>query len=331
MPVLAIDIGATKTAIAHVDGAGAILDSRKVASADLFRSASTAVEALVCAIQCFCESSGLALASLEGIGIGIPGLTDRANDVIGYCPNLPALLGLRLGPDLQARLGVPVRVENDVNLICLGEQHAGRGRGISDVACVFVGSGIGCGLVVNGCLHTGPDGTVGELGHIVIEPEGLECTCGGRGCLEMYCSGKALALRAGVLFGGGSGAGRLLPTGPAVPCADAETLINAAKAGHTQAVAELGRAFYYLGLGIANLVNIIDPRLIILGGSIVANWPPGIGIVRETVRTRATPLARERIVIDGPELGEKGGLVGAAFLVRDWLADQATRVPGGPV
>ena len=309
-----MDIGATKVALALVDAEGTILAHAKVASADIFRSCSTAVASLAEIVAATSQRWGVGLSGVEGIGIGIPGAVDGSSGLVAYCPNLSVLVGLPLGQALQEQVGIPVFVENDVNLICLGESRAGRGKGVNHVACVFVGTGIGCGLVLDGRLYSGPDGTAGEIGHTVIEPNGRPCNCGGRGCLEMYCSGKALALRAAAILGGEPS-----PDMSQVRWTDAELLINAAKAGHAAARAELEQAFYYLGLGVANLVNVINPRLVILGGGIGTAWPDGIEIVRRVVCTRALPLARDRVVIERPGLGDRAGLVGAAFLVRDRL------------
>jgi glucokinase len=217
-----------------------------------------------------------------------------------------------------------VIVENDVNLICLGEHKAGRGKGIDDVVCVYVGSGIGAGLILNGRLYAGVDGVAGELGHTVIEPEGRICTCGRRGCLEMYCSGKALALRAESILSRNIYEDSVLAGNRTVQWTDAELVITAGKAGHPAALEELRKAFHYLGLGIANLVSILNPELVILGGGIIENWLEGIDIVRATVRTHAHSVSRDRVTIDRPSLGEKAGFVGASVLVQDWPTRRRT-------
>jgi len=307
---LAVDIGATKIVVALTDAEGTILDSVKGPSSGVFGAKREPAAALEEVIRGFCEERGLGLSRLEGMGIGVPGVVDPASSTVVACPNLPALDGIQLGPQLQTRLGLPVWVENDVNLICLGEHLAGRGKGVANLACVYVGSGIGGGLVINGELYTGAHGSAGELGHSVIEPEGRACTCGSRGCLEMYCSGKALSLRARKVLGGEAG-----------QAADggrwdgAQAVIGAARKGHAAALRELRAAFYYLGLGIVNLVNIVNPQLVLLGGGIAGNWPEGLKIVRATVRERACSLAKDHTVFELAALGESAGLVGAAALV----------------
>jgi len=312
---LGLDIGATKTMMAIMDNVGHSLWRTKLLSADVLQGGVTPADALAGNILGFCQQAGIDFSVIDGIGIGFPGIMDRASQAITSCPNLPILDGLCLGPDLAERLGVPVLVENDVNLIALGEHFKGRGKGIPDLACVFVGSGIGCGLILRGSLYSGADGAAGEFGHTVVEPEGHLCTCGNRGCLEMYCSGKALALQAHSIVSQAGNKSSGQAAGSPVRWVDAELVIRAARAGHPAALEAMRKAFHYLGLGIANLTNILNPRLVILGGGIVAGWPAGIDIVRETVQARARAVVRDRVVIDTPALGEEAGLVGAFVLV----------------
>jgi glucokinase len=312
---ISLDIGATKTVIGSMDEEGKILARVKLPSTQILEEAATPVEALAAAIRNFCQQSGFELPAVDGAVIGFPGVMDRLSKTIISCPNLPRLDGLSLGPDLAQLLQIPVLVENDVNLIALGEHFKGRGREVDDLACVFVGSGIGCGLILNGRLFVGADGIAGEIGHIVIEPNGPQCTCGNRGCLEMYCSGKGLTLQAASILGeerveAGAYANSATPS-----WASAERVINAAKRGNQSALEAMKRAFHYLGLGVVNLVNILNPRLIILGGGIVSGWPEGIDIVKETVRTRARTVARDRLIIDRPILGDKAAIFGAYRLL----------------
>lgn len=320
---LGLDIGGTKTVIGIVDEQGMIGRRVKQPSTQALQAAETPADSLAASIRGFCQQTGIELTAVEGVGVGFPGVMDRLSQRIVSCPNLPVLDGLPLGPELTERLGIPVFVENDVNLIALGEHFKGRGKGIDDLACIYVGSGIGCGLILDGRLYPGADGAAGEFGHTAIEPQGRRCTCGGQGCLEMYCSGKALALQAASILGQERGESIVHADQTAVSWAEAEQVIKAAKAGHPAALEAMHTAFRYLGLGVANLANILNPRLVILGGGIVAGWPEGVDIVRATVQRRARAVARDRLVIDEPILGEDAGLVGAAILVENSLENLA--------
>lgn len=311
---VAIDIGGTKTRLALMDAGAAVLAERRLPSAEAMQGGAAA--GLAAVIRALCDQGQVALAQVEGIGIGVPGVVERLDDVVALCSNLPELEGVPLGPQLQALLGVPVFVDNDVNLITLGEHMQGRGRGIDDLACVAVGSGIGLGLIVRGALYTGADGAAGELGHMVVVPDGRPCNCGQRGCLEMYCSGKALALQADYVR---TGAPSVVDAGRSVPWTEAATVIVAAREGQERALAVMDEAFRYLGLGIAALVNILNPRLVILGGGIIDAWPQGVTTVRDEVCRLAATLIRDRLQVESWRLGEAAGLVGAFRLVGDML------------
>lgn len=305
---LAVDIGGTKIALAAVDSALNIVHHGKVSAPATLTG--DPAEGLATAIRHFCAEIDLPLSDMVGVGIGFPGVMDQAGGVIVNCPNLPELNGQPLGSALSNQIGRPVHVENDVNLIAVGEHQKGAGIGVQDMAAIFVGSGIGCGLILNNGLYVGADGAAGEFGHIPVEPDGLPCTCGLIGCLEMYCSGKALAIRAaGVL----DGSGRISdPTG--ISWTAAEAVIGAARAGSPAAGAALRQAFTYLGIGIASLVNILNPRLIVLGGGVVSAWPEGVHIARETALRRARTVIRDRLQVTTSTLGESAGLIGGAAL-----------------
>ena len=171
---------------------------------------------------------------------------------------------------------------------------------------------VDCGLILDGKLYEGADGAAGEFGHTIIMPEGRLCTCGARGCLEMYCSGKSLAQQACSLYG----PRELFTLGARF--AGAELLIKQARSGDAQATEVLERSFSYLGIGLANLVNMLNPRLIVLGGSIVFGWPQGADIAREVVMRTALPGARHNLRIEISKLRHFAGVLGGAALVSSY-------------
>lgn len=314
MNTIGIDIGATKTVIATLKKEGEPYAFRKVPSAAFLTSKGNAVDSIYAFLTDYLNEEAIDKDTVQGIGIGVPAVLDSNTQEIVSCPNLPGLDRLPLGTLLSPKLNLPVLVENDVNLIALGEHAFGRGKGIDDLACIFVGSGLGCGLILRGELYTGADGAAAEFGHTIFDPEGKICGCGAQGCIEMYCSGRSLTLAAPEILG------ELENTGTNSD-ADygrwslAKKVIDAAHTGNIKARDALNTSFYHLGLCITNLVNILNPRLIILGGGIVSGWPDGLQIVRDTVKTRARTVARDRLEIDFSILGDKAGLYGAARLV----------------
>jgi glucokinase len=308
---IALDIGATKIAVTLIDHTGQAMVSRH-STRMLLRASSSPQVAIGQLIKDVCQERGVAPERVGSVVIGVPGVLDRRSGTVASCPNLPELDGKALGRGLSESLGVAVRVENDVNLIALGEATAGRGRGIADVACVFVGSGIGCGLILGGELYVGADGTAGEFGHTIVEPNGRLCTCGNRGCLEMYCSGKALSAWAAAV-----GLKSPQMSGRRGELYGAEGAVRAASLGDPSAQEVLNSAFTYLGLGVSNLVNIMNPRLVILGGGLMNGWPRGMDRVRDIVKARSRLIARDRVEIDGPVLGDGAFAIGAARLAAD--------------
>ena len=311
---IGIDIGATKTVIATLDEEENLHTFRKVPSAKMLSVKGNSVDSIQSFIEEYISEEAINRSAILGIGIGVPAVLDSHTQEIVSCPNLPGLDRLPLSTLLSPKIDIPVLVENDVNLIALGEHSFGRGKGIDDLACIYVGSGLGCGLILRGQLYTGADGAAAEFGHTIFDPEGKICGCGAQGCIEMYCSGRSLTLAAAEILGS-------VETGGGNSDSDysrwslAEKVIKAAQAGNSKAKDALNTSFYHLGLSITNLVNILNPSLIILGGGIVSGWPGGLQIVCDTVKKRARTVARDRLVIDFPLLGVKAGLYGAARLV----------------
>ncbi len=311
-----IDIGGTKTHLAVFDASGTIHHQQKIPSHAALTQSNTPGTALSMQVMACLQQASIPLASIEAIAVGIPGIADRQTGIIIDCPNLTILNGTRLGADMEARLGVPVLLEKDTNLIGLSEHLRGRGMGVADLACIFVGSGLGSALILRGELYRGADGLAGELGHITVEPRGIPCTCGGAGCLEMYCSGKALTVRAPEILNVTREA--LLQADN--PWAVAQEVIAAARAGHPLALTVLQDSFFYLGIGIVTLISALNLRLVVLGGGIVNGFPEGVDIVRSVVRERGRVGVRDQLEIDFAQLTELPHIVGANFLIDHYLA-----------
>lgn len=315
MITIGMDIGGTKIAIGYLEDNGKLQGFTKVKSSDVFIEEKTAEDALNDLIEDYIAETGIDRALLAGVGIGVPSVLDSHTQEVVSTPYIPQLNRVPLSRLLSPKLGLPVFVENDVNLIALGEHIYGRGKGISEMACVFVGTGLGCGLILNDQLYTGADGAAAEFGHLIYEPEGRTCGCGAKGCYESYCSGVGLTYEAKRFF-----SEREIETFSKNPKFSsyslAEYLITTAKSGNKQAKDIIENSFHILGLAITNLVNLLNPRLVILGGGIVDGWPEALQIVREVVYQKARAVSKQRLVIDSPILKNKGGLYGAASLVR---------------
>lgn len=238
------------------------------------------------------DASGYGL-QVQGIGIGIPGLIGT-DGTIHSSVNLRPLEGLNLSRLLADRLQLPVVSANDANLIALGEVWAGAGRGIQSAVVITIGTGLGSGLILDGKLWTGAGGFAAEFGHMTVEPEGLSCPCGNRGCLEQYVSAAALSRY---------GRGRT-----------PEELALLAQAGDPVACAAFEKIGYWLGTALAGLVNLLNLEGIIIGGGVSAGFDLFEPMLRKTVQQRAFSQIFEQVTLCRAALGDDAGLVGGALL-----------------
>ncbi len=272
------------------------------------RTPSGVVERLAATVRELASASDL--DALLGVGVGVPGVIRHRDGVVIQSPNFPAWRDLPLADLLRDRLHLPVHLDNDANVVTLGEARYGAGRGAGDFALLTLGSGVGGGLYLCGDVYRGADGMAGEIGHMVVEPEGAPCGCGGRGCLEQYASFNALrawAMR-DRLFGDVTEAEVQDPDLP-------RRLFDAAVAGDERCrsyFAEMGRR---LAVTIGGLLNLLNLRLVVLAGGIARAFPLFSPALFEELPRRTFPavLAAARVVPCA--LWEDAGILGAAALV----------------
>ncbi|MHB0857146.1 MAG: ROK family protein [Anaerolineae bacterium] len=311
-----VDIGATRTMLALIDAHDPEVVAHERPTTDvLFTGRRPPGLALAGAVERFLREHSVDRSELVGIGVGIPGTVDKQRQRVLTCPNLHVLDDSPMAAMASEELGIPVFLSNNTNLIALGEYTAGIGRGVRDMAVVFVGSGLGCGLILDGALYEGADGIASEFGHTLVIPEGLACTCGSFGCLEMYCSGKALTLMGRNILT----PGEVFHLGTRF--AGAGLLIDRANAGHELATQTMIKAFTYLGYAMTSLVNNLNPRMVVLGGGVVFAWPRGLEVVREVVMRLALPDARRNLRFEMSGLRNFAGVLGGAAMVSARLAE----------
>lgn len=315
---LGIDLGGTKTLASVVDiTSGEVISSaRKRTRAERGQDfvAQRTTELATAALDAAKLPDG---TSITAIGIGAAGQIDRKAGVVVDAPNL-GVKDMPLGDILGKQFGVPVAVGNDVEVAALGEYIYGAGQGFSNFVCVFVGTGIGSGIVQNGHMYTGLTGTAGEVGHIVIEANGRICGCGARGCLEAYASRTAItkAIMADIHHGRPS----WLAEEAAQQLLGGETIIRSgllAKALEQKdelTIEILTEAADYLGIALASIMNFYNPEAIILGGGVIE----AIDLLFEGAvhRARVTALSASAHTtkILRAKLGDFSGVVGAACL-----------------
>lgn len=227
------------------------------------------------------------------VGIGVPGLYDPAAGTTRFLVNFPgAWSGRPVAGPIGAALGLPAFLINDARAFGLAELRLGAGRGASSMVGLTLGTGVGGVIVVDGRVHQGHDGTAGEIGHQTIEPDGPWCGCGNRGCLEAFVRADQIAAACGT--------------------ATAEDAVTRARAGDVRATEGLLQVARYLGIGIANMVSVIAPDRIVLGGGISAAADLLLGPIRDELRRRVQTTSLDDVEIVTAELGTWAGAIGAA-------------------
>ena len=301
-----VDIGGTKIAALRISAEGEIRARTVMPTPATDQTeAMPAIEAAAAAVL----EDGVA-----AIGVGMAGLIDVRSGVLLSAPNL-AWRNMGVSEDLAARFGLPVTVDNDATAAAWGESRLGASRGSDDSLFVGVGTGIGGGIVAGGRLIRGAHGLAGEIGHIIVEPDGPLCGCGNRGCWELVASGLAIA-RAGrraVTEEPGSPIARLAGGDPRR--ATGELVTEAARKGDAAAVAILATVGRRLGEGIAGLVNVLDPDVVVVGGGVGEAGDLLLGPLREAYLEAVEGAdVRPDVRIAPAQLGNDAGAIGAALL-----------------
>ena len=310
---IGVDFGGTNVKVGLVGPRGRIAAAHALASRDVGRP-DRFVEAVSEAAGRLARSVGERPATLRGVGVGVPGPVDVRRGVVEYLVNVPGWRRVPLRRRLERRLGCRCAVDNDANLAALGEFAFGAGRGARCLVCLTLGTGVGGGFILDGSLVRGASGAAGEAGHMVIDPRGPRCGCGARGCLEAHV-GTAALLRMGrrALRMGAEPLGRL--TRAAGGLLTPALLSRAARLGDARARRiweEFGRR---LGIGVANLANLLNPDRVVLGGGVAGAWPLFYPSLAGTVRAQAMEAAVRPMRIVRARLGNRAGIVGAAVLI----------------
>jgi glucokinase len=311
---IGVDLGGThlRAALVHT-GDGQILTSRKEPT-HAHEGYQAVMNRMVTLIQAVLQDAGLPAERVGGIGVGVPGTPDLLTGDVKFLPNLPGnWRDVPLARYLNQQLNLPVYLLNDVRCVALAEWRFGAGRGVDNMVCYAIGTGIGGGVVLNGKLHLGLDGTAGELGHQVVELNGVPCGCGGRGCLEMYASGPAITAMGVkfVLHGHTTRIGELVNYN--IEKITAATVVNAAKEGDPTAQFILQQAGSYLGIAVSSVIVAISPQKIVFGGGVAEAGEFLLEPVRKTIIERVHMVPLDKVKFVRAELGNLAGLVGAAY------------------
>jgi glucokinase len=260
------------------------------------------------------QVEGKADEPVTAVGVGIAGLVDRTGR-LRTSPNLPGRRDVDVGVELERRLGLPIRVDNDATCAAWGEYLAGAARGADDVLLVTLGTGIGGGLIADGELVRGAHGFGGEVGHMVVDPQGPRCPCGRRGCWERFASGSGLGWLGRQAAEAGQFARGVELAGDIEENVRGEHVTQAAREGDEDAIEVMREFAEWVALGVGNLVTVLDSSLVVIGGGLVEAGEVLLEPVRAAYRRRVmAPEEREDVRIVSAELGEQAGAIGAALL-----------------
>jgi len=308
--VVGLDIGGTSIVAGVLASQDAQIKSRKSIPTESSKGNADGLRRITELIQTVIEEAGVQRDQIGGIGIGSTGPIDPIRGLIQNPYTLPNWDDLPIVEHLNAQFQLPTCLLGDCQAAALGEQWAGAGRGAQNMIYITVGTGIGGGLIMNGRLYQGVGFAAGEVGHQVIDINGPDCYCGAKGCWEMLASGPAIVRRAADNVPESS----LIMTLAGQDRAKITALLvaRAAEQGDPFAIELQNQTAFYLGVGLANLLNIFSPDVAVLGGGVMGSWPAYEPVIIKTVKSRGTMIPFEKIRIAPASLGLNAGITGAA-------------------
>jgi glucokinase len=311
---IGVDLGGSAVKAGLVNAQGRILRDTTV-PAEANQGPTHVIKRIAESVHLLIKHSTYKKKDCVGIGVGAPGSVELNGGTVKYPPNFPRWTEVRLGEALHREFQLRVEVDNDANAAAVGEAKFGSGVGHKDFIMVTLGTGVGGGLILNGKIFRGPFGGAGELGHITIDHNGPRCNCGNRGCVEAYVGARYLTQRAIEKVKRNRDSIILSLAGNDTTRIDPKVVSLAAKRGDATAVKILAETGRYLGIGLASVVNLLDVRLIIIGGGIARAGKPLFDAVKESVRAHVLTPMREGLEVLPARLGNSAGILGAAALV----------------
>jgi glucokinase len=321
-PVLAVDLGGTQIRAALITPDLAVHCRRAVPTRDEkgVDAVLDRIGELAAAVREDAARRGL--PEPVGLGIASPGPLDPWRGVVIFAPNLKGWREVPVADAIGTRLRMPTFLERDTNVAVMAEWRYGAARGTRDAIYITVSTGVGGGVIIDGRPLLGADGTAGEVGHVTVEIDGPQCGCGGFGHVEAIASGTALARDARAMLSRmtDSPLARLAASGEEV---DAALVARAAEQGDADAQALLDRAFTAIGVLCGSLVNLLDPQVIVIGGSIAEHHPRLFEVARRELERRAIPMLVGGVRIEPAALGGDVSLIGALPIVNDRIGDPA--------
>ncbi len=314
---LGIDLGGSKILAAVCNSQGNML-SRDYRETPADEGPEAVIQEILRSVGLATDQAGIAIEQLSAIGVGAPGISNPETGVVFTSPNLPGWHNVPLRDIIEGKSGKKTFLINDANAAALGELYFGAGRGARNFIYLTISTGIGGGIIINGELYSGAIGTAGEVGHMTIDDNGPRCNCGNTGCWETLASGSALAKEARYRIEKGAKTSILDYAGGDTKKVTAQVIQTAAEHGDTLARELLTQTSYYIGVGLANLINLFNPELIVIGGGLSNIGDMLLGPAFKVAGERAYKEAYQAVRFALAELGRNSGVLGAAaFALRE--------------
>jgi len=311
LPVLAIDLGGTKIASAIISNEGDVIArDYRLTLAD--EGVGPVISRILLTMEHLVTKSNLSLSQLGSISIAAAGAIDSERGLVTSSPNLPGWHDVPLRDVVRERFGLDTFLVNDASAAAMGEHRLGVGRGTTNLIYITVSTGIGGGIIINGRLYLGTSGAAGEIGHMTIDVNGPRCYCGNYGCLEEMASGRAIAREAIRRIRDGENSALTDIVAGKIEDITAQEVSLAAQGGDQLALEVVSQAANYLGAGMVNVVNIFNPEMIVIGGSVAKMGELLLNPVRQLVSKKAFELSAQAVPIVPAGLGDDVGLLGAA-------------------
>lgn len=303
MYVLGVDIGGTNIKLGLVNPSGRVISKTNLFTSSFAQDKKRLIGAIAVCAQRIFNDNQLRKRDILGIGMGLPGLIDMKRGIVHFLVNIPGWKDVPLKSIMEKKIGLPVFIDNDVNLMALGEWRFGAGRGFKNLVCITLGTGVGGGLILDNALYRGEGFSAGEIGHIPLVENGPHCKCGGYGCLERYLGNYYLLAEAKKIFKKNA--------------ITLEEISQRAAQGEVRAIKFWQKAAGHLGSGLTGIVNLLNPRCIIIGGGVANAFVYFIKPLRRIVKTRAMKVPAAMVKIVKAQLGNDAGIIGAQVLVSD--------------
>lgn len=310
---IGVDLGGTNIATGVVNEKNEIVGRGKVKT-NAPRPAEAIFDSIKEAVDMAVVNAGINYSDVVSVGIGTPGSVNKDTGAIEFSNNLK-FNNVPAKEMLEERLKKPVYLENDANAAALGEAVAGCGNGVKDFVAITLGTGVGSGIIINGKIHRGSNFCGGEMGHMVINVDGIPCNCGRKGCWEKYASATALVSQAVEAMQGNKASLLWQTCEGDLNKVEGKTIFEALDMGDETAKQVVDKYLYYVAIGLANVINALQPEIVCIGGGISGQGEKILEPIRQIVKKeRYSVYAEKQAAILRATLGNDAGIIGAALL-----------------